>query len=172
MVGKVLFVTLLLPLLLLPASAVAFCAPGSLIGNVTYVRTAEKIELGGVFMIQLQGLAAPKLNEPGGSEANVAMRTIALGKKVRCELSGEESYAHCIAVCYLDDVDIGEELIRQGRARSCPRLSGPRYRLAELEAVGRGATISETYDLPSYCRNSKGPQSSTLDPQRIITPSS
>jgi hypothetical protein len=163
MAGKVLSVALF-PLLPLPADAAAFCAPGSLIGNVTYVRTAERMEVGGAFMIPLQGLVAPRVDEPGGSDAKTALRAIALGK--RWELSGGESYGHCIAVCYLEDVDIGEQLIREVRARDCPRFSVAQYKLAELEAGERGATISETYDLPSYCRDCEAAaRPSALDPQ-------
>jgi micrococcal nuclease len=171
MVTKLLSVALLLLLLPLPADSAAFCAPGSLIGNVTHVRTAERIELGGVFMIRLQGLVAPGVDEPGGSQANAVLRAITLGKDVRCELSGGESYGHCIAICYLDDVDIGEELIREGHARDGPRLSGSHYKLAELEVGERGATISQTFDLPSYCRDHKAAaRPRPLHQQRSITP--
>jgi micrococcal nuclease len=143
---------LLFLLVPVPADAAVFCSPSSMIGNVTYVRTTERIELGGIFMIRLQRLVTPGVDEPGGSDAKAALRAIALGKKVRCEFSGGESYDQCIAVCYLKDVDIGRELIREGRARDRPRASVSRYRLAEWRPV-KGAPQSAR---PTTCHRRQG----------------
>jgi endonuclease YncB( thermonuclease family) len=80
------------------------------------------------------------------------MRSLSLGRTVRCELNGERTHDRCVAVCFLDGADIAEALVRQGLARDCPRFSGGRYRRAELEAAQSGATIRESYALPGYCR--------------------
>lgn len=80
------------------------------------------------------------------------MRAMVLGKKVRCELNGTSTYDRCVAICFLDGVDVGERLIREGHARDCPRYSGGRYAADEEAAAASGATIQATYRLPTYCR--------------------
>lgn len=61
-------------------------------------------------------------------------------------------YDRCVGICYLDGEDISEILVRRGLARDCPRFSRGRYAEAERRAVSNGATISEVYSLPGYCR--------------------
>lgn len=80
------------------------------------------------------------------------MRQLVDGREIRCELDGERTHDRCVAVCYLEDQDISEAMIRSGLARDCPRFSGGRYRAAETAAEAAGATIGGSYPLPSYCR--------------------
>ena len=143
---------LLAALLLVPLPAAADCPPGTLTGEVTFVRDGDTIELGAM-AIRLQGLAAPEGGERGGFEATAAMRDLVLGKVIACELDGEATYDRCDAICTLEGgADISEELVRMGLARDCPRYSGGRYEAAEQEAAAQGATIGETYRVPGYCR--------------------
>ena len=100
----------------------------------------------------LNGLAAPEGEEPGGNQATEAMRQMALGQELRCELNGERTHDRCAGVCYLDGADISEILVHRGLARDCPRFSGGRYIQAELQAAAAGATIGDDYPLPGYCR--------------------
>jgi hypothetical protein len=58
----------------------------------------------------------------------------------------------CVGVCYLDGMNIEEELVRIGLARDCPRFSGGRYREVEQAAADQGAAIREIYRLPGHCR--------------------
>jgi Staphylococcal nuclease homologue len=58
------------------------------------------------------------------------------------------TYDRCVGVCYLNGINIEEELVRIGLARDCPRFSGKRYREVEQAAADQGATIRETYRLP------------------------
>jgi micrococcal nuclease len=69
-----------------------------------------------------------------------------------CELTGKQTYDRCVAVWYLEGIDIEAEIVRMGLARDCPRYSGGRHAAAELEAAKQGATIRERYRLPGYCR--------------------
>ena len=62
----------------------AQCSRRTLVGEVTYVRDGDTIELGEM-AIRLQGLAAPEWNEPGGTEAREAMIALVHGRMVRCE---------------------------------------------------------------------------------------
>jgi len=58
-----------------------------------------------------------------GRRATIAMRTVVLGKRLRCELDGSSTYDRCAGVCCLNGRDIGEHLIRAGLARDRPRYS-------------------------------------------------
>ena len=58
-------------------------------------------------------------------------------KRDRCGRGSERlerSRDRLIGICYLDGVDIGETIIREGLARDCPRYSKGRYAQAEEEA--------------------------------------
>lgn len=129
---------------------IASSAPSTLVGEVTYVRDGDTIEVDGA-PIRLNGLAAPEHNELGYHTAKAAMVTLALGKVVECELNGERSYDRFIGVCYLEGVDLGATMVKLGVARDCPRYSGGRYRDLERIAATNGSTISIIYPLPRYC---------------------
>jgi endonuclease YncB( thermonuclease family) len=87
-----------------PALA-AQCVRGELVGEVTYVRDGDTIELGSM-AIRFEGIAAPEWNEPGAAAATAAIKVLVLGKGVRCELTGKPTYDRCVAVCYLNGVDV------------------------------------------------------------------
>ena len=101
--------------------------------------------------VRLQGIAAPELHDKGGIAAKAALHNLIKGKTVRCELDGTLARKRPVGVCFVDGVDVGESLIKDGFARDCPRFSGGRYAEAEHTAKQNGATISETYKLPRYC---------------------
>ena len=85
------FFGLLACLLLLPyTAAAAQCFRGPLVGEVTYVRDGDTIEVGGL-PIRLQGLAAPEGDEQGGTNATEVMSHMVLGRGIRCELDGERA---------------------------------------------------------------------------------
>ena len=151
MVKRSLPLVLCAALLFMLPPAAAQCPHGSLAGNVTYVRDGDTIELGSM-AIRFWGIAAPEWDAPGGQEATDAIKDMVLGKQVRCELTGKKTYDRCVGVCYLNGINIEEELVRIGLARDCPRFSGGRYREVEQAAADQGATIRETYRLPGYCR--------------------
>ena len=139
-------------LLVFPWSAPATqCFNGALVGEVTYVRDGDTIELGSM-AIRFEEIAAPEGSEPGGDVATEAIEALVLGKEVRCELTGKRTYDRCVAVCYLDGADIEAIMVRQGFARDCPRYSGGRHAEAERKAAVEGATIGRVYTLPGYCR--------------------
>jgi micrococcal nuclease len=129
----------------------AECVRGSLVGEVTYVRDGDTIELGDM-VIRLSGLAAPEWDERGGTEARQAMIELVRGRRVRCELDGTRTYDPCAGICYLDGADISEVMVHRGLVRDCPRYSQGRYAKAEEQAAAAGATIGRSYALPGYCR--------------------
>jgi micrococcal nuclease len=139
--------------LLLPLRVeAAVCAEGTVTGKVTNVVTGAELELNGFFLIQLRGLAAAGWDEPGAAQAVASLRKLVLGRMVTCELNGGQVYNRCTAVCALEGIDIAKVLVGIGHARDCPYYSGGRYRAAELQAAQQGATIGETYALPSHCQ--------------------
>jgi hypothetical protein len=56
----------------------------------------------------------------------------------RCELDGERTYDRCVGICYLQDEDISEGMVRRGLARDCPRFSGGRYAQGRTPGRSRG----------------------------------
>lgn len=118
-------------------------------GTVTHVRDGDTIEVDGV-PIRLQGLSAPERGEPFGKASSDFMRTLVLGKALRCDLNGERTHDRVVGICYLDGVDISALIIREGLARDCPRYSGGRYAADERQAKRTG--LHDSYRLPGYCR--------------------
>ncbi len=98
----------------------------------------------GPVKIRLQGIAAPELNEPFGPDARDFLAVIALGKRARCDLTGEISFDRQVAVCRIDGQDLGRSMVEAGLARDCPRYSGGRYEAFEVER-------SKQLPLPGYC---------------------
>jgi endonuclease YncB( thermonuclease family) len=89
-------------------------------------------------------IAAPEWDTPAGEAATKALREMVLGKLVSCELTGKATYNRCVAVSYLDGIDIEAEMVRTGLARDWPRYSGGRHADAERAAAADGATIAAT----------------------------
>ncbi len=72
--------------------------------------------------------------QPFGPDATAFMGWLVMQKEVTCKLNGECNGDRLIGACYLDGVDIGETIIREGLARDCPRYSDGRYAQAEAGA--------------------------------------
>jgi micrococcal nuclease len=118
--------------------------PTILSGIVTKVRDGDTIEVGKI-PIRLNGVSAPELKEPLGSQSRQLIRDLVGGKRVRCELNGKKTYDRYVGVCYLGERDIGAAVIEAGLALDCPRFSGGRY--AGIESVAARRAIK----LPKYC---------------------
>ncbi len=101
-------------------------------------------QLGRPSNIRLQGIAAPELDEAFGPEAKDFLTALALGKRARCDLTGERSFDREVAVCRVDGRDLGRLIVEAGFARDCQRYSGGRYRAFEVER-------SKRLPLPRYC---------------------
>ena len=131
-------------ILSLSATAAATAEQTVLTGTVTHVRDGDTIEVGEA-PIRLNGVSAPELDEPLGSESKKFMLDLVMGQHVRCELNGQMTYDRFVGICYLRDKDIGVSVIEAGLALDCPRYSGGRYAVSE-QAVAR-----ERIKLPKYC---------------------
>jgi len=131
--------------LVLFAAFPALADPTTLTGTVTKVRDGDTIEVGKV-PIRLNGVSAPEINEPLGSQSKAFMTDLVMGKRVRCELDGSKTHDRFVGICFLDGQDIGATVIGNGLALDCPRYSGGRY--AEYEVEGVALRVK----LPGYCR--------------------
>ena len=132
----------LLLVFLLASSAHA--DPTTLTGTVTKVRDGDTIEVGKI-PIRLNGVSAPEMNEPLGPQSKAFMADLVMGKRVRCEMNGQNTYDRFVGTCYLGDRDIGAAVIEAGLALDCPRFSGGRYKAVETEAARK------RIKLPGYC---------------------
>ena len=119
--------------------------PTVLTGTVTHVRDGDTIEVGKI-PIRLNGVSAPEMDEPLGSQSKAFMVNLVDGKNVRCELTGAKTYDRLVGTCYVEDIDIRTAIISEGIALDCARYSGGRY--AEFET----AEALEQIKLPGYCR--------------------
>ena len=139
-----------LPYIVIPALAViglvalqALRSDGQIEDVVGKVIDGDTLYVGPT-KIRLQGIAASELDEPFGPEARDFLTAIALGKRARCDLTGEISFDRQVAVCRIDGRDLGEMMIEAGLARDCPRYSGGRYEAFEVEQ-------SKRLPMPEYC---------------------
>ena len=96
-------------------------AGGQVEGVVSRVLDGDTLYVGAV-NIRLQGIAAPELDEPFGPEARDFLTAVALGKRARCDLTGERSFDRQVAVCRIDGQDLGRLMIEAGLARDCRRI--------------------------------------------------
>jgi hypothetical protein len=117
--------------------------------------------------IRFCGVAAPEWDAPGGQEATDAIKDIVLGKQVRCELTGKQTYDRCVGVCYLNGINIEEQLVRIGLARDCPRFqaggtaSSSRRQRTRAQPSGKRTSCRATAergdaDHPAACSHRKG----------------
>jgi hypothetical protein len=47
------------------------------------------------------------------------MRRVVDGREVRCRLDGKSTHDRCVAVCYLEGIDITESMVRAGLGTDC-----------------------------------------------------
>ena len=87
--------------------------------------------------IRLCGIDAPELRNVGGPEARGALLEQVANKTVRCIRVGEgsvcdgrslpTSFDRIVAQCFVDGVDIADELVEAGHACDWTRFSGGHY---------------------------------------------
>lgn len=83
-------------------------------GPVTRVRDGDTIEVAGV-PVRFAGVDCAERGTAAGDAATRAMRELADGRQVRCELIGRRSYDREIGTCYLaDGRDISGVLVSRG----------------------------------------------------------
>ena len=101
--------------------------------------------------IRLQGIAAPEWDERGGTQATAALRSMAEGRYVVCNLDGTTSYDRVVGRCAVDGQDVGAALVVGGFALDCARYSGGDYARHEAAARAAGLDLESVYRRPGYC---------------------
>ena len=112
-----------------------------LVGEVVFTGTVTSVEDGDSIVVktpteqmtlQIAGVDAPELSQPGGAEARTFLTTLVSGKTVTVRL---KSVADRIGSVQFDDADVSEALIRSGMAWHCPRFTDDRgLTIAEADA--------------------------------------
>jgi len=115
---------------------------------------------------RLNGVDAPEWDEtcrrsgggswPCGQEAKAAMKALADGREVNCQIIDRDwRTKRPVVVCLAGGRDIGRELVRLGLAAACERYS-ERYvnQEAEAKAARRGIWAGD-YVKPGYCEKKK-----------------
>ncbi len=123
--------------------------------SVEKVIDGDTIEIDGGERVRYIGVDAPELGEPLYEEARDFQKKVVLGGHVRIEACKEEpkdGYGRTLAFVQKGNVDVGEQLLRYGYARTlfigrCGRDAARRYRKIEVGAflVGLGVwSLQET----------------------------
>jgi hypothetical protein len=87
---------------------------GRLVGTVTWVRDGDTIEVGGM-PIRFANVDCAEAGTPAGDRATAALRRMAAGRTVRCQLIGRRSFDREIGRCALEDGrDLGLALVHAG----------------------------------------------------------
>jgi len=78
--------------------------------------------------VRLQGIDAFELNQtcesgPCGRDAKTALERQVAGRHIACEPVDTDRYGRTIAYCFVDGVDLGEQMVLQGHALAFRRYS-------------------------------------------------
>jgi endonuclease YncB( thermonuclease family) len=90
--------------------------------------------------IRLEGIDCPETKQDFGTKAKQATSQLCFGKKVRVVKTGEDRYKRTLAMVYVGDLCVNEELIRQGMAWHYKKYN-KNPELARLENEARAAKI-------------------------------
>jgi endonuclease YncB( thermonuclease family) len=139
--------SLVLALAMAAAAAWLLDPRGRDFAGVAYVTDGDTLRIDGE-SVRLKGIDAPELAQTcvadqGTFSCGRASRE-ALGgfigrKPVQCHLEGRDKYRRALAVCRVEDVDIGGWMVSHGYA-----VSYGDYRFNELEARSKGAGLWST----------------------------
>ncbi len=121
---------------------------------VDKVIDGDTIEVDGGERVRYLGVDAPELGEPLYEEAKEFQEKVVLGSYVRIEACKEEprdGYGRTLAFVHKGNVDVGEQLLRYGYARTlfigrCGRAVAQRYRKLERGAFLGGLGIWSLQD--------------------------
>lgn len=80
--------------------------------------------------IRLWGIDAPEFPTAAGRAAKAALRRLAGGRWIVCEVKARDRYDRAVALCRTAGADLAAALVASGHARDWPAYSGGYYRRA------------------------------------------
>ena len=126
--------------LMLPWSATA----ADYLGKVTSVADGDTFTMEsetGKVRVRICGIDAPERGQPGYGQAAGVLANMIEGKTIHCLQVGEGTVCdgrsrpnnrdRVVAQCFLDKLDIAEEMTKSGTACDWPKFSGGRYKVGE-----------------------------------------
>jgi endonuclease YncB( thermonuclease family) len=136
--------------------------PGEPVTGSARVTDGDSLEIAGV-RVRLHGIDAPErdqdcrdANGKSYSCGRAAMRALTAaiaGRSVTCTPVQVDQYNRDVALCTVDDTDLGEAMVRGGHALDYARHSRGRYAAAEREArAARRGLWSGTFETPAVWR--------------------
>lgn len=118
-------------------------SPSDAITGSARVIDGDSIEIG-TERVRLFGIDAPEGRQEChdaagtgyacGREAARALRDLIGGRTVTCREVDHDQHDRDVAICSVENRDLGEEMVRAGHALDYPRHSRGRYAAAEREA--------------------------------------
>jgi len=121
---------------------------------VSKVIDGDTIAVGGDERVRYLGVDAPEIGEPFYEQAKGFQERVVLGSRVRivpCKEEAQDSYGRTLAFVHKGNVDVGEQLLRQGLARTlfvgpCGRAVAKAYQKVEREAFREARGIWSVQD--------------------------
>ena len=137
-------------------------APGEPVSGRAHVMDGDSLEIAGV-RVRLHGIDAPERDQDcrdatgrSYSCGRAAMRALVDaigGRSVTCTPVEVDQYNRDVATCTVDDLDLGEAMVRGGHALDYARHSRGRYAGAEREARdARRGLWAGTFETPATWR--------------------
>jgi endonuclease YncB( thermonuclease family) len=114
------------------------------LGKVTSVADGDTFTMEsetGKVRVRICGIDAPERGQPGYGQAAGVLANMIEGKTVHCLQVGEgtvcdgrskpKSRDRIVAQCFLDKLDIAEEMAKSGTACDWPKFSGGHYKVSD-----------------------------------------
>jgi endonuclease YncB( thermonuclease family) len=130
--------------ILVAALLVPTVASADYLGKVIAVVDGDTFSMeaeSGKVRVRICGIDAPERGQPGYGQAAGVLSNMIEGKLVHCLQVGEgtpcdgkskpNSRDRIVAQCFIDKLDIAEEMTKSGTACDWPRFSGGHYRVSD-----------------------------------------
>lgn len=105
-------------LLMAPAVSVAQDQP-LLVGPVIKVTDGDTIKVqlsSGPITVRFDSIDTPESNQPWGPEAKAALARLVANRQVALEVTSQDRYERLVAVVYVGDLNVNEQLVKDGHA--------------------------------------------------------
>lgn len=100
------------------ASAIAQDNP-VLVGTVFKVTDGDTIKVqltSGPINVRFDSIDAPESNQPHGAQAKAALAKLLDGKQVQLDVVTQDRYERVVAVVYVGDLNVNEQMVKDGHA--------------------------------------------------------